>query len=67
MVQALAATASMMGAELLAIAGDLFDHNRVPRVPASRLLAELAEPGMPVVVLPGNHDPLTPGSVYRHL
>lgn len=67
MVRSLAATAHLLGADLLAIAGDLFDHNRVPRAAANQLMAELVAPGVPVVVLPGNHDPLTPGSIYRHL
>ena len=67
MVRALAATAASLEADLLAIAGDLFDHNRVPHGPANRLMSELLEPGIPVVVLPGNHDPLTTGSIYRKL
>ncbi|MSP56683.1 MAG: hypothetical protein EXR69_13945 [Myxococcales bacterium] len=67
MVRSLAATAHVLGADLLAIAGDLFDHNRVPRAGANKLMAELVEPGVPVVILPGNHDPLTSGSIYRHL
>lgn len=67
MVRTLGATVRDLGADLLAIAGDLFDHNRVPHGGANRLMEALVEPGIPVVVLPGNHDPLTAGSVYRHL
>jgi DNA repair exonuclease SbcCD nuclease subunit len=67
MVRSLAATAASLEADLLAIAGDLFDRNRVPHGPANRLMGELLETGIPVVVLPGNHDPLTPGSIYRNL
>ena len=53
------------GAEALVLAGDIFDHNRVPLAVldvAARLLADAA---LPVVILPGNHDCLTPDSVYR--
>jgi len=67
MVRNLAANAVALGADVLAVAGDLFDHNRVPHAPAGDLLAALAEPGIRVVVLPGNHDPLTSGSIYRRL
>jgi DNA repair exonuclease SbcCD nuclease subunit len=67
MVRALAATIGDLAADAVAIAGDLFDHNRVPAGLAAGLLAALAEPGVPLVVLPGNHDPLTAGSIYRRV
>ncbi len=38
------------------IAGDLFDHHRVPRRTIERVLTGLADLGLPVVILPGNHD-----------
>ena len=52
-------------AHLLLLAGDVFDHNRVPLAlldDAARIMADAA---LPVVILPGNHDPATPDSVYR--
>lgn len=52
-------------ADLVILAGDTFDHNRQ----RARLLEEvsgvMAEAALPIVILPGNHDPLTPDSVYR--
>jgi len=58
-------TAQADRAQLLILAGDTFDNNRQ----ASQLI-ELAACTMsgfdrPIVILPGNHDPLTPDSVYR--
>jgi DNA repair exonuclease SbcCD nuclease subunit len=67
MVRTLAASVAALGADVVAVAGDLFDHNRVPDEPAADLLAALAAPGIPIVVLPGNHDPLTAESVYRRV
>ena len=48
-------------------AGDLFDEAAPAREWWEGLLKELArrDPGCPVVLLPGNHDPLTPRSVYH--
>ena len=52
-------------ADLVILAGDTFDHNRQ----GARRTEEVAEVmtgfGLPIVILPGNHDPLTPDSVYR--
>ena len=48
-------------------AGDLFDEASPAREWWEGLLKELVRraPGCPVVLLPGNHDPLTPRSVYH--
>jgi DNA repair exonuclease SbcCD nuclease subunit len=67
MVDALVAAVTAAGAEVLAVAGDLFDHNRVATDLADALIGQLAGPGLPVVVLPGNHDPLTADSIFRRL
>jgi DNA repair exonuclease SbcCD nuclease subunit len=53
--------------DLLLIAGDLFDHNRVADETVAFVRGELARLRQPVVILPGNHDALSTGSVYdRH-
>jgi DNA repair exonuclease SbcCD nuclease subunit len=53
--------------DLLLIAGDLFDHNRVPDETVAFVRAELDRLGQPVVILPGNHDCLHPHGIYdRH-
>jgi len=53
--------------DLVLIAGDLFDHNRVPGETVAFVRAELNRLRQPVVILPGNHDALTTNAVYdRH-
>ena len=53
--------------DLLLIAGDLFDHNRVSDEAVEFVRGELARFGGPVVVLPGNHDALYTNAIYdRH-
>ncbi len=53
-------------ADLVLCAGDLFEHNGVDRKLVSDFLSTLgSRPGMPVYLLPGNHDPLSADSVYR--
>src|SRR5690606_715273 len=59
------ATAQHARADVVLLAGDIFDHNRQPLALLDRAARLLAEAGRPVVILPGNHDPLTPESVYR--
>lgn len=52
-------------ADLLVLAGDVFDHNRV-RLEVLDLAADaLAGASLRTVILPGNHDCLTQDSVYR--
>ena len=54
-------------ADLLLIAGDLFDHNRVGDETIAFVRAELDRLRQPVVILPGNHDCLNAGAIYdRH-
>ena len=53
--------------DLLLIAGDLFDHNRVPDETVEFVRAELGRLRQPVVILPGNHDCLHTNAIYdRH-
>jgi len=52
-------------ADLLILAGDTFEHNRQPSELIDRAARTMGEFGAPIVILPGNHDPLTPDSVYR--
>jgi DNA repair exonuclease SbcCD nuclease subunit len=54
-------------ADLLLIAGDLFDHNRVADETVAFVRAELDRLRTPVVILPGNHDCLRANAIYdRH-
>lgn len=54
------------GAEFLLVAGDLFEHPGVDRGMVQRVADLLDRAPCPVFVLPGNHDPLGPGSVWEH-
>jgi DNA repair exonuclease SbcCD nuclease subunit len=58
------ATARQLGADIVVLAGDTFDNHMVTAATIERAGEVLAEAGRPVVILPGNHDPVTPDSVY---
>lgn len=63
-VAGLGALAAEVGAEFVVVAGDVFEHNQLtPRV-VSQSLEAMREIGVPVYLLPGNHDPLDASSVY---
>jgi DNA repair exonuclease SbcCD nuclease subunit len=57
----LAATA---GAEFVVVAGDVFEHNQLAPREISQALEAMRTIGVPVFLLPGNHDPLDASSVY---
>ncbi len=53
--------------DALLIAGDLFDHNRVPDDTIAFAQEQLRRLQRPVVILPGNHDCLCTNGIYdRH-
>lgn len=58
-------TARGAEADLLILAGDVFDHNRLPIAVLDQVARKLDDAGIPIVILPGNHDCITPESVYR--
>ena len=58
-------TASEVNADIVLLAGDSFDNHRQPVDLLERAAQILRDYSKPVVILPGNHDPLTPDSVYR--
>ena len=51
-------------ADIVLLAGDTFDNNRVPARVLDRTGRLLAAAGRRVVILPGNHDPALPDSVF---
>jgi DNA repair exonuclease SbcCD nuclease subunit len=59
------AAAGAVEADLVLLAGDVFEHNRLPLDILERTARTLGDAGTPVVILPGNHDPATADSVYR--
>jgi DNA repair exonuclease SbcCD nuclease subunit len=54
-----------VNADVVVLAGDSFDNHRQPIELLERAAQMLRDYRKPVVILPGNHDPLTPDSVYR--
>jgi hypothetical protein len=46
------------------LAGDTFETNQLSRLVIDRAGNLFADAGLPIVVLPGNHDPALPDSVY---
>jgi DNA repair exonuclease SbcCD nuclease subunit len=59
-------TAKEHGTEMILLTGDVFEDNAVDRL-LVRKVGEIlrAFPGS-VYIIPGNHDPLSPGSVWEH-
>lgn len=52
-------------AACIVVAGDAFDSNHVDRRTIVRALDAMGEVPVPIHLLPGNHDPLDPASIYR--
>src|SRR2546422_6452163 len=52
-------------ADLLLLAGDVFDHNRLQLSLLDSTARLLSDAAIPIVILPGNHDCITDDSVYR--
>ncbi|GAS96732.1 DNA repair exonuclease SbcD [Mycolicibacterium canariasense] len=63
-VAGLGALAAETGAEFVVVAGDVFEHNQLAPAEVSKSLEAMRAIGVPVYLLPGNHDPLDAGSVY---
>jgi len=57
--------ANQARADVVLLVGDTFDNHRQPIGLLERAARILREYNKPIVILPGNHDPLTPDSVYR--
>lgn len=63
-VAGLGALAAETGAEFVVVAGDVFEHNQLAPEVISQSLEAMRTIGVPVYLLPGNHDPLDASSVY---
>ncbi|BBZ12866.1 metallophosphoesterase family protein [Mycobacterium branderi] len=63
-VAGLGALAVEVGAEFVVVAGDVFEHNQLAPQVISQSLEAMRAIGIPVYLLPGNHDPLDASSVY---
>lgn len=51
--------------EFVVVCGDVFETNQLSRQTVGRALEALATIPVPVYLLPGNHDPLDPLTIYR--
>jgi DNA repair exonuclease SbcCD nuclease subunit len=63
-VAGLGALAAETGAEFVVVSGDVFEHNQLAPQVISQSLEAMRAIGIPVYLLPGNHDPLDASSVY---
>lgn len=63
-VAALGPLAAETGAEFVVVAGDVFEANQLAPKVIGQALDAMRAIGVPVYLLPGNHDPLDAASVY---
>jgi DNA repair exonuclease SbcCD nuclease subunit len=63
-LRAVLATARELGADIVLLAGDTFDNHQVTASTIDRAGEVLADAPLPIVILPGNHDPATPDSIW---
>ncbi|ABK75618.1 metallophosphoesterase family protein [Mycolicibacterium smegmatis] len=63
-VASLGEIAKRTGAEFVVVSGDVFEHNQLAPRDVSQSLEAMRAIGVPVYLLPGNHDPLDASSVY---
>lgn len=52
------------GCAFVAVAGDVFESNLVDRSIVARAFEAMREALVPFYLLPGNHDPMSPGSIW---
>jgi DNA repair exonuclease SbcCD nuclease subunit len=64
-VRALGRLAEAEGCDFVVVCGDVFEHAQIGAKAAGRSMRALKALPVPVYLLPGNHDPLNAGSVYR--
>lgn len=60
----IAALAAERGAAFVVVGGDVFESNQLDRAVVARAVDALRAFTVPIVLLPGNHDPLDAASVY---
>jgi DNA repair exonuclease SbcCD nuclease subunit len=58
--------ARKMSADVVMLCGDTFDCHRLPEYLLDRTAEVIAAAGIPVVLLPGNHDPAVDDAVFHH-
>ena len=63
-IRSLGAMAIENNASFVLIAGDLFDSSQATKATVSAACSAIGSIGVPVVVIPGNHDHAGPGSIW---
>ena len=58
-------TAGELGADFVLLAGDTFDNGRIAGSILAQATSLLAASPVPVIMLPGNHDPAPPDSIFH--
>ena len=64
-IRRLGALAADHDARFIVVSGDVFETNQVAPQTVRRAIDALASVPVPVFLLPGNHDPLDAGSIFR--
>ena len=64
-VQRIGKIAAEQACEFVVVCGDVFESNQLDRAIISRTFEVLSAFTVPVVLLPGNHDPLDAASIYN--
>lgn len=63
-IETLGAIAAETGAGCIVVAGDVFESNQLGEQVIARALHAMSRLPVPIVLLPGNHDPLDAASVF---
>jgi len=63
-LRAVLATARALRADVVLLAGDTFENNQLSLATLDRAGRLLSEASVPIVILPGNHDPALPDSAF---
>ncbi|WP_232784413.1 metallophosphoesterase family protein [Carbonactinospora thermoautotrophica] len=64
-IRALGRVAAAEGCEFVLVCGDVFESNQLSPQTLARALDAMLDIPVPVYLLPGNHDPLDAGTIYR--
>lgn len=64
-LRAVLTAARRVGADVVMLAGDTFECHRLPDALIERTAATMREFGLPIVLLPGNHDPAIDEAVFH--
>ena len=65
-IRSIGRTAAETGCAFIVVAGDVFESNHLQPRTIARTLEALRELPLPTFLLPGNHDPLDPSSIFTN-